>query len=182
MHTLTPFKDDGGKLKSTYYSLKLAFEGSWRSYKDYIIDVTLSERMLELLNLRYSKKEAPDENFAREVQELFTVGKRPFSKFTESDVKAAARLLVGWDALYWENFVEEGFVTKNKYNENNHDIGDKQFSKFYGNRLIKGKTGPDGGRVELNEFFEMIFETEESGRTARFRIQDKADALKEKPE
>ncbi|MEY3646174.1 MAG: hypothetical protein RL127_882 [Bacteroidota bacterium] len=162
LHTLTPFKDDGGKLKSTYYSMKLAFEGSWRSYKDYIIDVTLSERMLELLNLKYSKKEAPDENFAREVQELFTVGKRPFSKFTESDVKAAARLLVGWDALYWENFVDEGYVTKNKFNENNHDTGDKQFSKFYGNRIIKGKTGPDGGRVELNEFFEMIFETEES--------------------
>lgn len=162
LHTLTPFKDDGGKIKSSYYSMKLAFEGSWRSYKDYIIDVTLSERMLELLNLKYSKKEAPDENFAREVQELFTVGKRPFSKFTESDVKAAARLLVGWDSLYWENFVEEGYVTKNKFNENNHDTGDKQFSKFYGNRLIKGRTGPDGGRVELNEFFDMIFETEES--------------------
>ena len=161
LHTLTPYMDDGGKQKSTYYSLKLTFEGAWRSYKDYLIDVTLSERMLELLNLKYSKKEAPDENFAREVQELFTVGKRPFSKFTEADVKAAARLLVGWDTLYWENFVDEGFVTKNKYNENNHDTGDKLFSKFYGNRLIKGKTGPDGGRIELNEFFDMIFETNE---------------------
>jgi len=161
LHTLTPFMDDVGKQKSSYYSLKLTFEGAWRSYKDYMIDVTLSERMLELLNLKYSKKEAPDENFAREVQELFTVGKRPFSKFTESDVKAAARLLVGWDTLYWENLIDEGFVTKNNYKENNHDTGDKQFSKFYGNRLIKGKTGPDGGKIELKEFFDMIFETEE---------------------
>ncbi len=161
LHTLTPFKDGGQFLKSTYYSQKLTFEGAWRSYKDYLFDVTLSERMLDLLNLKSSKKEAPDENFAREVQELFTVGKRPFSKFTEDDVKAAARLLVGWDVLYWENIADEGYVTKNKYNENNHDTGDKQFSKFYGNRLIKGKTGPDGGRAELKEFFDMIFETEE---------------------
>jgi hypothetical protein len=117
--------------------------------------------MLYFLNLKFSKKEAPDENYAREVQELFTVGKRPFSKFTESDVKAAARLLVGWDSFGMENLSGEGFVTKNNYNENNHDIGDKQFSKFYGNRLIKGRKGPDGGKIELKEFLDMIFETEE---------------------
>lgn len=162
LHTLTPYKEDNVKIKSFYYSLKLTYEGAWRSYKDYMIDVTLSENMLEFLNLKYSKKDAPDENFAREVQELFTVGKRPFSKFTESDVKAAARLLVGWDAYYMENLTDEGFVTKNKFNENNHDTGDKQFSEFYGNRLIKGKKGPDGGKIELREFFDMIFETEEA--------------------
>jgi len=161
LHTLTPYNDDNARIKPSFYSLKLTFEGAWRSYKDYIYDVSLSAKMLEFLNLRYSKKEAPDENFAREVQELFTVGKRPFSKFTESDVKAAARLLVGWDYYYDETFHNEGFGTKNKYDENNHDTGDKQFSKFYGNRLIKGKTGPDGGKVELKEFFDMIFETDE---------------------
>jgi hypothetical protein len=162
LHTLTPFKEDNVKIKSVYYSTKLTYDGAWRSYKEYLIDVTLSEHMLELLNLKYSKKEAPDENFAREVQELFTVGKRPFSKFTESDVKAAARLFVGWSSLGMENLTDEGFVTKNIYNENNHDIGDKQFSKFYGNRLIKGKKGPDGGKIEMKEFFDMIFETEET--------------------
>ena len=161
LHTLTPYNDGDVRIKPSFYSLKLTFEGAWRSYKDYIYDVSLSARMLEFLNLRYSKKEAPDENFAREVQELFTVGKRPFSKFTESDVKAAARLLVGWDYYLQETELNEGFVTQNKYNENNHDTGDKQFSKFYGNRLIKGKTGPDGGKIELKEFFDMIFETEE---------------------
>ncbi len=162
LHTLTPYKEDNVRTKALYYSLKLTFEGAWRNYKDYIYDVTLSDNMLYFLNLKFSKKEAPDENFAREVQELFTVGKRPFSKFTESDVKAAARLLVGWDSLGIENLTDEGFVTKNNYQENNHDTGDKQFSKFYGNRLIKGRTGPDGGKIELKEFYDMIFETEES--------------------
>lgn len=161
LHTLTPYKDDNIKIKSSYYSLKLTYEGAWRNYQDYIIDVTLSDKMLELLNLRYSRKEAPDENFAREVQELFTVGKRPFSKFTESDVKAAARLLVGWDYYERESLIGEGFKTRNRFNEFNHDTGDKQFSKFYGNRLIKGKTGQDGGLIEMKEFFDMIFQTEE---------------------
>ena len=161
LHTVTPYKEDNVRLKALYYSLKLTYEGAWRNYKDYIYDVTLSDNMLYFLNLKFSKKEAPDENYAREVQELFTVGKRPFSKFTESDVKAAARLLVGWDSFGMENLSGEGFVTKNNYNENNHDIGDKQFSKFYGNRLIKGRKGPDGGKIELKEFLDMIFETDE---------------------
>ncbi len=162
LHTLTPYKEDNVRIKALYYSHKLTYEGAWRNYKDYIYDVTLSDNMLYFLNLKFSKKEAPDENFAREVQELFTVGKRPFSKFTESDVKAAARLLVGWDSLYIENLTDEGYVTKNNYNENNHDTGDKQFSAFYGNRLIKGRKGPDGGKIELKEFYDMIFETNEA--------------------
>ena len=47
-----------------------------------------------------SQKDTPDENYAREVQELFTVGKRPFSMFTEEDVREAARLLVGFNVNY----------------------------------------------------------------------------------
>ena len=48
--------------------------------------------MLNYLNLQLSRKETPDENYAREVQELFTVGKRPFSKFTEEDVRGLPEL------------------------------------------------------------------------------------------
>ncbi|MEY4383536.1 MAG: hypothetical protein RI995_1078, partial [Bacteroidota bacterium] len=161
LHTLTPYKEDNVKIKSTYYSLKLTYEGAWRNYKEYIYDVTLSDKMLELLNLRYSRKEAPDENFAREVQELFTVGKRPFSKFTESDVKEAARLLVGWDYEEWPSLIGEGYVPKSKFNADNHDTGDKQFSKFYGNKIIKGRSGQEG-KLELKEFIDMIFETDEA--------------------
>ena len=51
--------------------------------------------MLDFLNLALSQKETPDENYAREVQELFTVGKRPFAQFTEKDVREIARALVG---------------------------------------------------------------------------------------
>lgn len=160
LHNLTPFTDMNIRTKPTYYCIKLTYEGAWRNYKDYIYDVTLSPNMLEFLNLRYSKKDAPDENFAREVQELFTVGKRPFSKFTESDVKAAARLLVGWNYDERKSTIGEGYIPTILFDENNHDTGDKEFSEFYGNRIIKGKTG-QAGKEELNEFFDMIFDTNE---------------------
>ena len=42
----------------------------------------------------------PDENYARELFELFTLGKGPESKYTEDDVKAAAKVLTGW-SINW---------------------------------------------------------------------------------
>ena len=103
LHNLTPVQSFGGN-KTIYAHLRLIFEGPFRSYKDFIYDLTMDPSMLEYLNLRLSRKETPDENYAREVQELFTVGKRPFSRYTEGDVQAAARLLVGWD-FDWEKSI-----------------------------------------------------------------------------
>ena len=82
--------------KSGYNYYKLLFNSCFYSYKDFIYNITLDASMLEYLNLQLSLKDTPDENFAREIQELFTVGKRPFSKFTEKDVREIARALVGW--------------------------------------------------------------------------------------
>ena len=75
-------------------------------------NVTTNPAMLIYLNLALSRKETPDENYAREVQELFTVGKRPFSKYTEEDVREIARALVGWHIDY-EAIFEEGPMKSN---------------------------------------------------------------------
>lgn len=159
-HNLTPISLFGN-YKYNYHYIKIIYEGPHKNYKDFIYDVTLSPLMLEYLNLRYSKKEAPDENYAREVQELFTVGKRPFSKFTEKDVKEAARLLCGWDYDQFEAILGEGYLPKIKFSPENHDPGDKVFSAFYSNTVIKGRAGQDG-KEELTDFLNMIFATEES--------------------
>lgn len=159
-HNLTPISLFGN-YKYNYHYIKIIYEGPHKNYKDFIHDVTLSPLMLEYLNLRYSKKEAPDENYAREVQELFTVGKRPFSKFTEKDVREAARLLCGWDYDQFEAILSEGYLPKIKFSPENHDPGDKVFSAFYSNTVIKGRAGQEG-REELTDFLNMIFATEES--------------------
>lgn len=52
--------------------------------------------MLRYLNGEYNSAVAPDENYARELQELFTVGKGADAQFTEADVQAAAKVLTGY--------------------------------------------------------------------------------------
>lgn len=159
-HNLTPV-NLFGNYKYNYHYIKMLYEGTNKNYKDFIYELTISPLMLDYLNLKFSKKEAPDENFAREVQELFTVGKRPFSKFTEKDVKEAARLLCGWHYDEHEAVYKEGYLPISKFSPENHDSGDKIFSSFYSNTVIKGRTG-EAGKEELTDFLNMIFATEES--------------------
>lgn len=159
LHNLTPVISSGAH-KIMYAYLRLIYEGPFRSYRDFIYDLTLDPSMLEYLNLQLSNKETPDENYAREVQELFTVGKRPFSRYTEGDVQAAAKLLVGWKYDWEKTRSSEGWEPHIKFEPWNHDTSDKQFSEFYGNRLIPGREN-EAGAEELNDFLDMIFETEE---------------------
>lgn len=57
--------------------------------------MTLDPAMLIYLNGERNTKEAPDENYSRELQELFTLGKGTESQFTEHDVREGARILTG---------------------------------------------------------------------------------------
>jgi hypothetical protein len=68
-------------------------------------------------------------------------------------VRAAARLLTGWRVDY-TNFTST-FVPAQ------HDTTDKQFSAFYGNTLITGRTGATAGEAELDDFLTMLFNTNE---------------------
>jgi hypothetical protein len=159
LHNLTPVNGGDGH-KNTFAYIHLIYHGSFRNYRDFIKDLTLDPTMLQYLNLALSQKETPDENYAREIQELFTVGKRPFSKFTEEDVREAARLLVGWNNDRDRQF-EEGWEPRPIFQDWNHDTGDKQFSDFYGNTKIQGREGQEG-KEELEDFLDMIFRTDES--------------------
>lgn len=161
LHNLTPSNDDMGGHKFLFCYIKLLFNSVFNSYKDHIYNLTLDPSMLFYLNLQLSKKETPDENYAREIQELFTVGKRPFAQFTEKDVREIARALVGWQHDYGKIVFEEGHEPIVIFNSHNHDTGDKHFSNFYNNTVIEGKAG-DAGKEELQEVINMIFETEES--------------------
>jgi hypothetical protein len=159
LHNLTPVRDPNMSQKWMYSYIRMVYDAPYRNYKEYVYDLTLHPIMLVYLNLAFSQKDTPDENFAREVQELFTVGKRPFAQFTETDVKEAARILVGWSYRYEDRWAE-GWQHSPQFNDNNHDTGDKQFSAFYNNTLIIGRQG-QAGAEELREFYDMIFETDE---------------------
>lgn len=135
-----------------YKYLKLLSDYSYGNFKELIYKITIDPSMLIYLNGVVNNKEAPDENYGRELQELFTIGKGPNAGYTEGDVQAAARVLTGWN-IDW-NTDEPVFQAWN------HETADKQFSEFYGNKLIEGKTGQEG-MLELQEMIDMIFETNE---------------------
>ncbi len=148
-----------GSVKMLYQHYMTLFNTSFESYKTTIYKITLDPMMLDYLNLQSSQKNNPDENYARELQELFTVGKGPGSQFTEQDVSEMARLLVGWQ-FSWDSIRKKTGPITNIFNEWNHDTDDKKFSAFYGNRVIKGRKGQDG-KKELDEAIDMLFSTNE---------------------
>ena len=157
LHNLLPAGK--GSVKMLYQYYMTLFNTSFESYKATIYKITLDPLMLDYLNLQHSQKNNPDENYARELQELFTVGKGPGSQFTEQDVSEMARLLVGWQFNNDSKNKMTGPIT-NIFNDWNHDNADKQFSAFYGNRVIKGRKGQDG-KKELDEAIDMLFSTNE---------------------
>ena len=122
------------------------------SFKEMVKQVTIDPAMLRYLNGYVNTKTAPDENYGRELQELFTMGKGPNSKYTEADVKAAARVLTG--------FQLDATNITSVFTASRHDTTDKQFSSFYGNKLIKGRTGADGAN-EVNDILDMLFTNNE---------------------
>jgi uncharacterized protein (DUF1800 family) len=122
------------------------------NFKELVSAITTDPAMLRYLNGYASTKKAPDENYGRELQELFTVGKGAGSHYAEADVKAAARVLTGYTVSY-KTF-------SSSFDPNRHDQSDKQFSAFYDNHVIRGKKGNEG-RQELDELLDMIFSQEE---------------------
>ncbi|MBK8954753.1 MAG: DUF1800 domain-containing protein [Saprospiraceae bacterium] len=143
--------------QANYQYYKLLRENCLGNFKDLAKVITLNPAMLFYLNGYLNSKNAPDENYARELQELFTVGKGPDSKYTEDDVKAAARILTGYrinplvmPMTYYFDFTQ-------------HDTFNKQFSAFYNNRVITGKFLTQGEQ-ELNELIDMLFANRETAR------------------
>ena len=128
------------------------------NFKQLTRAISTDPGMLKYLNGTNNVKKAPDENYGRELQELFTIGKGPGSHYSEIDVKAAARVLTGF-RIDPRNMPS----IKSVFDPSRHDETDKQFSSFYKNRLIQGRKGKEGEQ-ELDEMLDMIFEQEEVSR------------------
>ena len=176
----TPF-DSGASAKSAWQYLELLFKAPFQSYKKTVIDISKDPNMLWYLNLQFSKVDNPDENFAREIQELFTVGKGPNSEFTESDVKSFSKIFVGWESDFYSHEIPGRIKTR--FSPYNHDPSDKQLSSFYGNKIIRGQQGQEGEK-EFDELMDIIFENKEvsyyiSRRLYQFFVYPEIDSFTE---
>ena len=120
--------------------------------KDLAKEVTIDPAMLLHLNGYLNSRQAADENYAREFQELFTIGRESATGFTENDVIACARVLTGW------RFTTNPITV---YSDTSaHDTTSKTFSSFYNNTVISG----GDAMQELNALVDMIFATNEAAK------------------
>jgi uncharacterized protein (DUF1800 family) len=90
------------------------------SFHQLVVAVAQDPAMLCFLDARKNVKGAPNENFAREIMELFTMG---VGNYSEKDVREAARAFTGW------NYVDTRFVA----DDAQHDAGPKTFLGRTGN-------------------------------------------------
>lgn len=137
-----------------YRYMKRLRDSATGNFKTLIRAISTEPAMMYYLNNQVNSATAPDENFARELMELFTLGKGPDSQYTEADVVAAAKVLTGWrvqgmnTATVVTNFVP-----------GSHNTTNKQFSSFFNNRVINNQPGAAGAN-ELDALIDMIFSKE----------------------
>jgi uncharacterized protein (DUF1800 family) len=118
-------------------------------------EVSRSAAMLAFLNNQQNRKQKPNENFAREVMELFTMGR---GNYTEKDIKEAARAFTGWQFQLNGDFV---------FRPNLHDEGSK---------TVLGKTGNFNG----DEVLDILLQQKQTARFVttkiyRFFVNEQAD-------
>lgn len=140
--------------RTNYRYVNTLHNNALGNFKKMIKDITIDPLMLTFLNGFQNEARAPDENYARELMELFTLGKGPESKYTEEDVKAAARVLTGFQFDYSRGSAD--------FFGSRHDLGSKQFSSFFNNKIIKAYDQSTGDwTTEIFGLIDMIFEKEE---------------------
>ncbi|WP_244428627.1 DUF1800 family protein [Flavobacterium sp. B17] len=104
------------------------------NFRELLFEVSKAPAMLSFLNNQQNKKDHPNENFAREVMELFTMGR---GNYTEKDIREGARSFTGWGYDKEGNFMERKKL---------HDEGSK---------IFLGKTGNFTGNDVLNIILEQ---------------------------
>jgi uncharacterized protein (DUF1800 family) len=152
---------DLGRMIWAYNNNALCRKNALGNFKQFVRDITLDVAMLRYLNGYLNISTAPDENYGRELQELFTLGKENNPNYTEDDVKKAARVLTGWKINANTNTYS--------FTASQHDTTSKQFSSFYNNTVITGRSGATAGDLELTDLINMIFS--KSTEVSRFIVK-----------
>lgn len=98
------------------------------NFHELLLAVSKDPAMIVWLDNQQNRKGKPNENYAREIMELFTLG---IGNYTENDIKEAARAFTGWQAP------ATGFF----FNKGQHDYGEKTFfgqtGKFNGDDIVR---------------------------------------------
>ncbi len=105
-------------------------------FGDLLLEISRNPGMMYWLDNQNSHKDAPNENYGRELLELFSMGIDEMGEgaYTEDDVKAAARAFTGWASKpTMPPFFLGPFPMEFQFDPNDHDDGEKEFLGEVGN-------------------------------------------------
>ena len=127
--------------------------------------MSVDNAMLYYLNNTSNSKTAPNENYAREFLELFTIGKGPqigagdYTNYTENDIVQSAKVFTGFKVQYDRLVIDPTTgIPKGYNNYTNHTIDTpKVFSAAFGNTSIASATNASGMDAELTSYVDMVF-------------------------
>ena len=189
LHTHIPARwTEINSSEAIYYQNCTFRHYAYGSFKELFKKICVDNAMLRYLDGYSNKKNSPNENFAREMFELYGIGKGPqvaegdYTNYTEEDIKAATKVLTGWnlDETFTNLDPDTGLPTgKMEFhlaNDNTtelateHDPNQKIFTSKFGAQVIEPAPLMDGYPTveaaygELDEMIEMIFAKKETGR------------------
>jgi hypothetical protein len=143
--------------RATYDYHELISANAFGNFKQLVKDMTINPSMLVFLNGAQNNRFSPNENFAREILELYTLGKGPqigegdYSNYTEADVQAGAKIFTGWTI---QNFLSDTITESSSYFDPFlHDTSDKTLSGYFGNQVV---TNADEN--EYSNYIDIIFQ------------------------
>jgi len=120
MMAASPYNDPG----SARGQIELFRQQGLGSFRDLLQEIAKDPAMLVWLDGKDNTKTKPQENFGRELMELFTFG---VENYVETDVYAAARVFTGWNLTTVRGGTPQAYYAFN-YRSTQHDSGEKAFS------------------------------------------------------
>ncbi|OAV44881.1 DUF1800 family protein [Lewinella sp. 4G2] len=149
--------------KYNYRYLTTIYNHIFGDFRQLVKEMTIEPLMLTFLNGNQNTVAAPNENYARELLELFTLGKGPqvgegdYTHYTEQDVVAMAKSLTGWtDYGYNSSTIGE---IGSRFRAVRHDRQTVQLSHRFGNQ-----TFASSGEDTYARLVDLILEQDEVAR------------------
>jgi len=189
LHTHLPARwTEINQSEAIYYQNCLYRHYAYGSFKELFKKICVDNAMLRYLDGYSNKKNSPNENFAREMFELYSIGKGQqiaegdYTNYTEDDIKAATRVLTGWELDETYSYLDPdtglpvgkmrshlaGDGTTELATE--HDPENKIFTDKFGGavissaQVVEGFTTVAAAYGELDALIEMIFLQQETAR------------------
>ena len=161
-----------GALRGPQGQIELFRQYALGNFRDLLIQVAQDPAMVVWLDGQFNTRSKPQENFGREVIELFTIG---VGNYTEPDVYAAARVFTGWNLRGSDNYRRDDYGDMNAYqefayNSDQHETSEKTFSfPIYsnGSRTIPARSGSAGIQDGADLITALAIHPETGRRLAR---------------